>query len=144
LSDKFDNKGNGFDNSNEIDEFLKQFDEIKKNFIAVDGEAKDPGVPARNHNNSAETDTMVFSRWEKRLNRTGDEGVDRNFDERLSRPPGSPLDGQLQCRSVNSHGFDGRTGLPCTRCPIVQELSAETSAAGHCLDGSGLVIHYDH
>ena len=49
----------------------------------------------------------------------------------------------MQCRSVNSHGFDGRTGLPCTRCPIVQELSAETSAAGHCLDGSGLVIHYD-
>jgi penicillin-binding protein 1A len=95
LSDKFDNKGNGFDNSNEIDEFLKQFDEIKKNFIAVDGEAKDPGVPARNHNNSAETDTMVFSRWEKRLNRTGDEGVDRNFDERLSRPPGSPLDERL-------------------------------------------------
>ena len=61
MSDKFDNKGNGFDNSNEIDEFLKQFDEIKKNFIAVDGEAKDPGVPARNPNNSAETDTMVFA-----------------------------------------------------------------------------------
>jgi len=95
LSDKFDNKGNGFDNSNEIDEFLKQFDEIKKNFVAADGEAKDPGVPARSDNNSAGTDTMVFSRRGKRLNRTSDEGLDRNYDERLSRPPGSPLDERL-------------------------------------------------
>lgn len=117
MSDKFDNKGNGFDNSNEIDEFLKQFDEIKKNFIAVDGEAKDPGVPARNHNNSAETDTMVFSRWEKRLNRTGDEGVDRNFDERLSRPPGSPLDERLNITDASPRFEAGRKGRYHERLP---------------------------
>ena len=42
MSDKFDKKDNDFESSNEIDDFLKKFDEIKKSFEMADSDTEVP------------------------------------------------------------------------------------------------------
>jgi penicillin-binding protein 1A len=72
LSDKFDKTYNNFESGNEIDDFLRKFDEIKQSFIMADSETEDPEVPkdpATRQERSFRTDTVISPRRAERLNR---------------------------------------------------------------------------